>query len=248
MIPRVAPRILGAIFLLHLRHEFLHQEIFIAHFASAAFRKRVAAARRQDDKLADLSAVAQLLNDVPSAEVFSKDCSLSPVIEHRVVARLVLIETGRQKGAGIRRVDGGALGTALGMGRERPPRPRQRSRAGRPGSRDFALTSGMDASSFLDSRVERIPDSGLDAQPSSVLRMQRVQHDVEGGWHHAEKSRVATRGHAEPIWRVVCTSSGQFAGRVLTSSCCSETRCHRDRKQSVVGRNIVGAGVNASFQ
>jgi hypothetical protein len=116
---------LGAILLLHLRHEFLDEEVVVTH--QAVLRVEIegaAGAGRQHDEVADLALAPQVGNHVPSAEVQQRLLVVAKavqVIEHGIASRLVLIEAGGKKSAIAhrafqnRRVDDRALGAALGM-------------------------------------------------------------------------------------------------------------------------------------
>src|SRR5436305_9724113 len=83
------------ILLLHLRHKFLGEEVFIAQFAICRIEiKSMSAARSQDYKIADLPARAQMLHYVPTAKVKERLLVIAQpvqVIQHGIVSCLILI-------------------------------------------------------------------------------------------------------------------------------------------------------------
>ena len=118
-----------AILLLHLRHEFLLQKIFVARLAILRVEvETVAAAGRENNEIADFALAAKIGHDVPSAEVEQRLLVVAQsmqVIQHRVASGFVLIEVGRKIGAVAYRtgqhlrLDDRALGPSLSVQQRR---------------------------------------------------------------------------------------------------------------------------------
>ena len=132
--PRRARTDSDAIFLLHLRHEFFGQEILVANLAIRRIdEKRMPAAGSKNDELPDLAATAHVFDQVPPAAVQQRLFVVAQpveVIKHRIVPRLVRIETCRQKRTIAnrprkdRRLDGRTLRSALRL-HDRPSANRE---------------------------------------------------------------------------------------------------------------------------